>query len=179
MAADQRAAISRDLDKAARDATGIVGLLSCKFRELMESDDPEMPAADVVAADSALMDTMRALPELRRIFAKWARLLDGPPPQLAIRATDEPERLGIVARTPTGDLDVGDAMRTGTGDNAGWRIRLTDTDGSVRATIGGYYPADINELLEVVNRHMDEHGPWWAPIGPSAEVNNAIGVTSR
>lgn len=165
MDADQRAAIIRDLHKYARDAASNVAFMSRKFRELMESDDPEMTAADVVTADSALMDAMRALPELRRIFAKWARLLDGPPPRLAIRATDEPERLGIIARTPTGDLDVGTAVRTGTGDDASWRIRLTDTDGSVRVTIGGFYPADVDGLHEAVSRHMDEHGPWWAPIG--------------
>lgn len=162
VAADQRAAIIRDLDKYARDAASYVAFMSRKFRDLMESDDPDMLAADVVAADSALMDALRALPELRRVFAKWARLLDGPPPQLLTRATDDPERLAIVARTPSGDLDVGDAVRTGTGDGASWRVRLTDTDGSVRATIGGCYEADADCLLEAANRHMDERGPWWA-----------------
>lgn len=179
VAADQRAAIIRDLDKYARDTASNVAFMSLKFRKLMESEDDGLSASDVVAADSALMDAMRALPELRRIFAKWARLLDGPAPRLVIRATDEPERLGIVARTPSGDLDVGDAVRTGTGDNAGWRVRLTDIDGSVRATIRGFYEIDIDGLLEAVSRHMDEHGPWWTPIGQSAEIHNAVGVEGR
>jgi hypothetical protein len=170
--ADQRAAIIRDLDKYARDAASYGAFMSRKFRDLMESEDPGMLAADAVAADGALMDAMRALPELRRIFAKRARLLDGPPPQLEMRATDDPARHLIVARTPAGDLDVGHAVR----DDASWRVRLTDTDGSVRAGIGGYYQAGDEDLLEAATRHMDENGPWWsAPGGTAAAGDEAIG----
>lgn len=127
-----------------------------------------MPADDAVQADNAIQEALCALPELRRIFAKQARLLDGPPPRLAIRASDEPERLVIVARYPSGDLDVGDAKRTGGGDSPGWRIRLTG-DGTVRTSIGLCWDAPVDELLDAVNRHMDEYGPWWAQEGARAD----------
>jgi hypothetical protein len=164
--ADQRAAIIRDLDKYARDAASNVAFMSRKFRDLMESDDPGMTAADVVTADSALMDAMRALPELRRIFAKWARLLDGPPPSLMLGATQEPGHLDIIARAPGADLVVGRAIRSGTGDGESWRLRLTDADRDrIRVSIGLCYQATPEDLLEALNRHMDEHGPWWAGDG--------------
>lgn len=176
MDADQRPAIIRDLDKYARDAASSVVFMSRKFRDLMESDDPEMPATDVVAADNALMDAMRALPELRRVFAKWARLLDGPPPEPAIRATDDPGRYLIVADGPAGDRGVGEAVSTGTGRESIWRIRLTDTDGRVRVSIGLHYEATPDEVLEAVNRHMDEHGPWWsADSGNTAAAGEGNG----
>lgn len=160
MDADQRAAIIRDLDKHAGDAAGHAAFMSRKFRELMESGDDALSAADTLAADQAIEAAMRALPDARRIFAKYARLLDGAPPRLAIRSTGEPERLGIIARYPDGDLDVGDARRTGSGDHAGWRIRLTG-DGRVRGSIGLCWDALVDEVLEAATRHMDERGPWW------------------
>lgn len=161
MVDDQRVTLIRALDQAARDTASNAAHMSRLFRELTESGDPDMSADDALRADQAIQEVLRALPELRRIFAKQVRLLDGPPPRLAIRATGEPERLGIVARYPSGDLDVGTAERTGSGDSGGWRIRLTD-DGTVRASIGLCWGASVDEVLDGVNRHMDEHGPWWA-----------------
>lgn len=161
--AEQRSRIVRDLDNAAREAARSAARMDRLFRQLMESDERAMSAGDVITVGNALQAVVREVPELRRVFAKQARLIAGPPPRLAIRSTGEPERLGIIARCPSGNLDVGDAARTGTGDDTGWRVRLTDLDGSVRATIGLCYGGAVDDLLEAVTRHMDEYGPWWAP----------------
>ena len=162
MDVDQRAAIIRDLDKHAKDAASMVAFMSMRFRQLMESDETTMPPRDAVEADNALMDAMRALPELRRIFAKRARLLGGPPPKLALRPTDTPGRYRVVAVTPDGDLKVGEAVVTGTGRETSWRIGRTDLDGRAQGSIVGSYEIDADGLLEAVNRHLDEHGPWWS-----------------
>ncbi len=162
MADDQRAGLIRDLDQAARYTASHAAHMSRLFRSLMQSENDGLSAADAVDADNAIASVMRELPEVRRIFAKYARLLDGPPPpRLAIRANAEPDRLGIIAPYPSGDLDVGEAERTGDGERPGWRIRLTD-HGQVRSSIGLCWDAAVDELLDAVNRHMDEHGPWWA-----------------
>lgn len=161
MDADQRAAIIRDLGKYAAAAADNAAFMSLKFRQLMEADEQAMSIDDTIAADNALLAVMRELPELRRIFAKQVRLLAGPLPRLAIRATDEPERLDIIARYPARDVVVGDAQRTGSGDSAGWRIRLTDPGSGVRGSIGLHHDATLDEVQEAATHFMDDHGPWW------------------
>lgn len=167
--ADQRAAIIRDLDKAARDAGSHVAFLRRKWRELMESDDPDMPARDAVAAENGIEEAMSGMSEARRVLAKRARLLDGPPPSLMLRATGDPGHLDIIARTPDADLPVGYAVRSGSGDRESWRLCLTEIGSSrstrIRGSIGIPYPAVPEELLEALNRSMDDHGPWWARQG--------------
>jgi hypothetical protein len=161
-----REKLIRDLDKHARDAASHVAHLSLLWRRLMESDDPEMPPRDAVAADNALMDAMRALPELRRIFAKRARRLDGPPPTLILRATDDRGRLDIIAEAAGGDQVVGRAVRSEADGRASWHLTLTDPgSGRHRSSIGLHYEVTHKELLEALNRHMDDHGPWWGGEG--------------
>lgn len=165
MDADRRAEIIRDLDKHVRDAATSVAHIDRLFRQLMETDESAMSIDDTITAGNALQAVIRELPELRRIFAKQVRLLAGPPPRLAIRATDEPERLAIIARYPDRDLDVGDARRTGSGDSAGWRIRLTDPGSGSRGSIGLCHDATLDEVLDAVNHHVEELGPWWEREG--------------
>jgi hypothetical protein len=162
--ADQRAELIRDLDKAARDAASHVAFLRRKYRELMESDDPDMPPRDAIAAENGIEEAMRGISEAKRVLAKRARKLDGPPPSLMLRASDEPGHLDIIARAPGADLVVGDAIRTGTGTGESWHLRLTDADRG-RGSIGLHHEATPEELLEALNRHMDEFGPWWAGEG--------------
>jgi hypothetical protein len=158
MDADQRARLIRDLDSLAREITPKASRMERLFRDLADAEDVLMGTNDAMYAGNALPEMTRQLPELTRIFGKWARLLDGPAPRLAIRSTDEPERLGIIARYPSGDLDVGYAER----DGGWWRIRLTDPEtGDRRAGIGTSGDS-VDDLLDAVNRHMDDHGPWWA-----------------
>jgi hypothetical protein len=157
---DQRAKLIRDLDKAARDAASHVAFLSLKWRKLMESDDPDMSARDAVAAENGIDEALRGMSEAKHVLAKRARRLDGPPPSLMLRATDEPGHLDIIARAPGKDLVVGDANRLGTGSGESWHLRLTDADRS-RGSVGLHYEATPEELLEALNRHMDKFGPWW------------------
>ena len=163
---DQRAELIRDLDKAARDAASHVAFLSRKYRELAESDDPDMSARDAVAAENGIGEAVRGISEAKRVLAKRARRLDGPPPSLMLRATVEPGHLDIIARAPDKDLVVGDAIRTGTGKDESWHLRLTDAgrDRS-RGSIGLHHETTPEELLEALNRYMDEHGPWWTRKG--------------
>jgi hypothetical protein len=157
----QRAQLIRDLDKAACDAASQVAFLSRKYRELMEADDPDMPPRDAVAAENGIEEAMRGASEAKRVLGKLARRLDGPPPSLMLRAADEPGHLDIIAREPAGDLIVGYAIRTGTGEDENWRMRLTDRN-RARDSIGLCYQATPEDLLEALNRHLDEDGPWWA-----------------
>lgn len=162
MAADERPAIIRELDTTGRELASKAARMDVLFRALMVTDDPDMPPADVLAADQALQEVLRALPELRRVLAKRARHLDGPPPELLIRAGDEPEHLAIIARAPSGDLAVGNATRTGVDS---WRIRLTDPDtGAIRSSIS-LTAARVDDLQAAVSQHMDDHGPWWSAPG--------------
>jgi hypothetical protein len=157
------AQLIRDLDKAACDAASQVALLSWKYRELMESDDPDMSPRDAVAAENGIDEAMKGINEAKRVLAKRARRLDGPPPSLMLRATVEPGHLDIIARAPDADLVVGDAIRTGTGSGESWHLRLTDADRDRnRGSIGLHHEATPEELLDALNRHMDEFGPWWA-----------------
>jgi hypothetical protein len=157
----RRAQLIRDLDKAARDAASHVAFLSLAYRELMEHDDPDMSARDAVALDNGIEEAMRGISEAGRVLAKRARRLDGPPPSLMLRATDEPGHLDIIARAPGKDLVVGDAFRTGTGSGESWHLRLTDA-GRSRGSIGLHWEATPEELLEALNRRVDECGHWWA-----------------
>jgi hypothetical protein len=105
---------------------------------------------------------MKGINEAKRVLAKRARRLDGPPPSLMLRATVEPGHLDIIARAPDADLVVGDAIRTGTGSGESWHLRLTDADRDrSRGSIGLHHEATPEELLDALNRHMDEFGPWW------------------
>jgi len=164
-----REKLIRDLDKYARDAASYAAHLSLLWRRLMESDDDDMPARDAVAAENGIHEAVRGLTEARRVLAKRARLLDGPPPSLMLRATDDPGHLDIIARTPDADLPVGYAIRSGSGDRESWQLRLTEIGSSrstrSRGSIGLLHPATPEELLEALSRHMEEHGPWWGGKG--------------
>lgn len=163
MDATERAQLIRDLDKAARDASSHVAFLSWKYRELMKSDDPDMPPRDAVTADNGISQALSGLADARQVLAKRARLLDGPPPSLMLGATEEPGQLDIIARTAEADLTVGRAIRSGHGDDESWSLRLTDAGGgTARGSIGLHHPASPEEVLEALGRFMDEHGPWWA-----------------
>jgi hypothetical protein len=164
MDAGELAKLIRDLDKAARDASSHVAFLSRKYRDLMEADDVDMSPRDAVTAENGISQAMSGLADARQVLAKLARLLDGPPPPLMLRATDDPGQLGIIAQAPEGDLLVGYAIRTAStmGDGReNWRGRLTDIGGvRIRASLGGHESSA--EVMEHVGRFMDEHGPWWA-----------------
>jgi len=162
MDASERAKLVRELDKAARDAVSHAAFLSRKFRDLMESDDPDMPPRDAVTAENGISQAMSGLMDARQMLAKRARRLDGPPPKLLLGAADEPGHLNIIARTAAADLVVGRAIRSGAGESESWRLRLTDTGGAVRSSISLHHPASYEEVLEALGRSMDEHGPWWA-----------------
>jgi hypothetical protein len=162
--ADDITALIRDLDKAARDASSHTAFLSMKFRQLMESDDPDMPPRDAVDAENGIREAVSGLATARRILGKRARLLSGPPPRLMLGATGEAGQLDIIARTTEADLIVGRAIRSGSGEDESWSLRLTDAgDGTARGSIGLHHPASLEEVLEALGRFMDDHGPWWAP----------------
>lgn len=166
LSAAQRAQVIRDLSAAAAEAIRQVASMQANLSRLMtpDYDASGMTAAEAVRVDQALADAARALPDAARVFGKLARLLDGPPPRLALRTPDEPGRLEVIARTPAADLLVGYAARTGSGKDEQWQLRLTDTGGSpVRVSIGLCWPATYEEVLEAAARHMDEDGPWWVP----------------
>jgi hypothetical protein len=164
MDAGERAKLIRDLDKAARDAASHAAFLSRKYREFMESDDPDMPPRDAVTAENGISQAMSGLADARQVLAKRARLLEGPPPPLLLHATEDPGQLDIIARAPEGDLLVGYAIRTAStmGDGKeNWRARLTDIGGArIRASLGGHESSA--EVMEHVRRFIDDHGPWWA-----------------
>lgn len=158
-----RAKLIRDLDKAARDAASHVAFLSRKYRDLMESDDPDMPPRDAVTAENGISQAMSGLQDARQVLAKRARLLDGPPPRLILGATEESGQLDIIARTSEADLIVGRAIRSGNGEDETWSLRLTDAGGgTTRGSVGLHYPASLEVVLEALERFMNEHGPWWA-----------------
>ena len=162
----QRAQVIRDLSTAASDAARQVAYMQVKLSQLLtpDYDASGMSADEAVRVDNGLREAARGVSEAARVFGKLARLLDGPPPRLALRATDEPGRLEIIARAPDADLLVGHAARTGTGEAEQWRLRLTDIGGSpVRVSIGLHHPAAYEEVLEAATRFMNEDGPWWAP----------------
>lgn len=165
-ASSQRAQVIRDLSTAASEAVRQVACMQVKLSQLMtpDYDASGMTPAEAVRVDQALQDAARALPDAARVFGKLARLLDGPPPRLALRATDEPGRLEVIARAPGGDLLVGHAVCTGAGKDESWRLSLTDIGGSRRRVgIGLHHPATYEEVLEAATRFMDEDGPWWVP----------------
>jgi hypothetical protein len=171
-ASSRRAQVIRDMSTAAGEAIRQVSRMQARLSELMtpDFDASGMTPDEAVRVDQALQDAARALPDVARVFGKLGRLLDGPPPRLALRATDEPGRLEIIARAPDADLLVGHAVRTGSGKDEQWRLTLTDIGGGrKRVGIGLHHPATYEEVLEAATRFMDEDGPWWAP---EAEAGN-------
>lgn len=164
MDADQRARIIRELVQAAREASRQTGIIHLKLPVLLHDEwvDSAMTPDETVRVEQGSMDASRGLDDLKHIFGKLARLLDGPPPPLLIRATDDPGRLDIIAREDSGDICVGHGLRQG---NGRWRVVLTEPDGTVRVTMPG---ASSNgdtpdDLLWIATTHLNEHGPWWAP----------------
>jgi hypothetical protein len=161
-----RAQVIRDLGTAAREAVRQVAYMQVKLSQLVtpDCDASGMTPGEAVRVDQGLQDAARVLPDVARIFGRLARLLDGPPPRLALRASDEPGRLEVIARAPDADLLVGHAVRTGTGQDESWKLRLTDIGGGrVRVSIGLHHPAAYEEVLEAATRFMNEDGPWWVP----------------
>jgi hypothetical protein len=166
MSSSERAQVIRDLSAAAGDAVRQVAYMQVKLAQLMtpDYDAAGMTPGDAIRVDRGLHDAARALPDVARVFAKLERLLDGPPPPLALRATDEPGRLEVIAKAPGADLLVGHATRKGAGKDESWQVRFTDIGGGrLRASTGLHWPATHEEVLEAATRFMDENGPWWAP----------------
>jgi hypothetical protein len=159
-----RAKLISDAAKLAQDAASQIERLNRKWRELLDPDDLDMCPADAIRAGQGIEDALRGIQDARQILAKRARLLDGPPPPLMLGATVEPGQLDIIARTSGADLLVGRAVRSGSGDDESWQLRLTDAgDGRRRGSIGLCYPASYEDIQEALERFVDENGPWWAP----------------
>jgi hypothetical protein len=94
------------------------------------------------------------------MLGRHARAIDGEPARLAWRATDDPERLVIVASAAEDtNLDAGRGQLTRKKDGTRqWRAHLTDAGGRRHGSMGDY--ESFHGRLEALERRAAQDAPW-------------------
>jgi hypothetical protein len=112
--------------------------------------------------EGALQAAVSHLEYAERMLGTHARAADGEPARLAWQATDDPERLVIVASASedtTLEVGWGQLLRQEDGTRQ-WRAHLTDPGGGRRVGSMGDYES-FHGLLEALERRVAQDGPWW------------------
>jgi hypothetical protein len=121
--------------------------------------------------EGALRAAVSHLEYAAGMLGRHARAIDGQPAGLAWQATDDPERLVIVASAAEDtSLEVGWGELTRKQDGTRqWRAHLTGTGGQRHGSVGDY--ESFHGLLEALERRVAQDGPWWTarqPGGPGS-----------
>ena len=127
------------------------------------SDEAGFTIYEGFTCEGALSAAVSHLEYAERMLGGHARAVNGKPGRLAWRATDDPERLVIVALAAdtSGILEVGWAQLIRHDDaTRQWRACLTEADGGRSlGSVGDYGSSD--GLIEALERCIDQDGPWW------------------